>query len=208
MALKNNEERGSTIYLSVVGGKISQKVTKETVGAVERVNKNNVTVYEQHFNAIEGVLENIKFKQSNKPDIGDSYDVTFRDVDQLYNLNLPISGRITNGLLGRLPNIDLSSKIEFRVFNITDKETGKEKQFSSVYQNGEKVLPAFTKEVPNGLPPMELKKVKGKDVWDDSEQIEFFKALIAKTFADRPKAEVAQKSEASDNQEDTSDLPF
>ena len=65
MALKNNEERGSTIYLSVVGGKISQKVTKETVGAVERVNKNNVTVYEQHFNAIEGVLENIKLKPSD-----------------------------------------------------------------------------------------------------------------------------------------------
>lgn len=205
MALKNNEERGSTVYLSVVGGKISQKVTKETVGAVERVNKNNVTVYEQHFNAIEGVLENIKLKPSDE--YGDSYDVTFRDVDQLYNLNIPVSGRVTNGLLGRLPNIDLSSKIEFRVFNITDKETGKEKQFSSVYQNGENVLPAFTKEKPNGLPPMELKKVKGKDVWDDSEQIEFFKALIAKTFADRPKVEVAQKSEALPEDEDNP-LPF
>jgi hypothetical protein len=208
MALKNNEEQGNKIFLKVVGGKIAQKVSEGTLGAVARTNKNGEVVHEQYYNAIEGWIESIEFKPSKE--YGNSYDVTIRDTDQVYVLNMGCSGRVTNGLLGRIPNIDLDSKMEFRVFTIKDKVTLKDKQYSSVYQNGVKVEPFYTKDTPNGLPPMVQVKVKGELVWDDSDQIEFLRKMVEGVFASRKNkpanVEVAQSADTAADA--SSDLPF
>lgn len=208
MALKNNEEQGSKIFLKVVNGKIAQKVSKDTVGAKPRINKNGEEVYELYFNAIEGVLESIEHRVSEE--YGNSYDLTFRDVDQLYVLNLGCSGRVTNGLLGRIPNIDLSQPIEFRVFTIKDQATGKDKQYSSVYQNRVKIEPYYTKDNPNGLPPMVQVKVKGQLVWDDSDQIEFLRKMVEKVFSEqREKVSDAGVAKSADVAgDDDGGLPF
>jgi hypothetical protein len=207
MALGTKQSEGKKVYLSVVGGKLTQRCEESTPGAVKRVNKMGKEVYELHHNFVSGMMTGIALRES--AEFGDSYEVFLEEVGEVYVINIPISGRVSNGILSRLPNIDLTSPVEIRTFMITDKESGKEKSFSSVYQNGLKIEPAFTREKPNGLPPLEQKKVKGQLVWDDSEQIEFYKELVKKTFSSRPAPAVMSMPVTEIAAEvDADDLPF
>ena len=36
----------------------------------------------------------------------------------------------------------------------------------------------FTKNNPNGLPPLQKIKIKGKETWDDSEAMEFLEKMV------------------------------
>jgi hypothetical protein len=54
----------------------------------------------------------------------------------------------------------------------------------TLYQDGEKIAPAYTKENPNGLPQMTKIKVKGKEQWDDSDMMQFLEQMAFKLFAD------------------------
>jgi hypothetical protein len=54
----------------------------------------------------------------------------------------------------------------------------------TLYQDGNKIPPAYTKEDPNGLPQMVKIKVKGKEQWDDSDMMGFLEQQALKMFAD------------------------
>jgi hypothetical protein len=178
MALSNSQST-STVFLSVVGGKISQKVKPETPGAVKRVNKMGNDIYELQFSKLSGILKNVKLKEDDT--YGNQYEIYLEDVGEGYVLQMPQSGRLASSFLSRLPNMDRTGYIEIGTW--ATEEDGKTKQFLTVRQNDKVVPPYFSKDNPNGLPPLEQKKVKGQLVWDDSEQIEFYKELVKKTFS-------------------------
>jgi hypothetical protein len=177
MALSNSQST-STVFLSVVGGKISQKVKPETPGAVKRVNKMGNDIYELQFSKLSGILNNVKLKEDDT--YGNQYEIYLQDADENYVLQVPQSGRLASSFLSRLPNIDRTGYVEINTW--ATEEDGKTKQFLTVRQQDKVVQPYFSKDNPNGLPPLEQKKVKGQLVWDDSEQIEFYKELVKKTF--------------------------
>lgn len=181
MALSNSQST-SAVFLSVVGGKISQKVKPETPNAVKRVNKMGNDIYELQFTKLSGILNDVKLKEDDT--YGNQYELYLQDADENYVLQVPQSGRLASSFLSRLPNIDRTSYIEINTW--ASEEDGKTKQFLTVRQNNKVVQPYFSKDNPNGLPALEQKKVKGQLVWDDSEQIEFYKELVKKTFTGKP----------------------
>jgi hypothetical protein len=200
----------STTYVTVINGKITKKVKQNIPGAVARVNKMNETVYELHFDSLEGYLKNIETKEG---DYGKQWIITISDGGDDYQLQLPFSGNYGYGLLRRLPNIDLNKQLEIK--------TGvfEEKPYLTVYQGGKKVEYYFTKEETHGLPEMKKIKVKGKDTWDDTERLLWLENYVAEeimpklkdkhdlsTFPELPTPEIIESNKS--NSETDDQLPF
>jgi hypothetical protein len=212
-------------YLNILGGKITQRVKEGTEGAVSRINKQNKEVWELHFDTLSGRIVDFNLEES---DYGKVWVVTIQSGIDYYYLHLQQSGRITNGLMHRLPNIDLSKEIVIKTFRIFNEEKQRAQDYLVVYQGGtdkkHKVENYYSRETPNGLPQMVQIKVKGNLVWDDSAQIEFITNMVLnevkpKLNGDAPKAEykepsikdVAAAKNAAKAQEvgdDASDLPW
>jgi hypothetical protein len=195
----------SAIYLAVFNGKITRRVEAGTPNANQRENKNGKVVHELTYDKLSGRLSNIEFRDG---DYGREIHFTLKDELDIFRLQLPYSSKVAKSIIMRLLKCDLSANLE--IHTGWDKE--KESTFSYITQNGEVVKSAYTKEEPNGLPPMEQKKMKGKEVWDDSEQLEFLGEMIKKEIM--PKLNKLEKTiiiddEPENKEEKTSNgLPF
>lgn len=224
MGLSTSTHESKT-YLNILGGKFTQKVKEGTEGAVSRINKKNETVWELHYDTLFGKIVDIKLEDT---DYGKVWVITFQDGIDYFYLHLSYSSTITNGLMFRLPNIDFNQGVVLKVFRIFNKEKNKDQDFLVVYQGGtnkeHKVLPKFTKETPNGLPPMKKVKVKGVETWDNSDQLEFIQNMVeteikpklngnapAPEYAQTPRTRESIVADSKANEaglEDGSDLPF
>lgn len=201
MGLSNTSSDRQT-FVNIVGGKFSIAVDKSIEGAVSRKNKKDVEVWELHYDS----LNNVKIIGIEKKvgDFGASYEVKLKDFDRDFILNLPYSGRVTNGLMFRLPNINLSEEVALKIFK--DKTTDKAILF--VTQGGKTVPAAYTKDSPNNLPPMVQRKVKGVDTWDDTAQSEFIEAMIVKDIQPKLARSTPPQGLTPEQEENSQDLPF
>lgn len=210
-----NTSNQNKAYVNIVSGKFAFRAKETTPNAVSRTNKNNVVVWELLYDTLANMtISKIEKVESN--DYGPNWEVTLKEVGETYVLNLPYSGRTTNGLFHRLPNINFGVPVTLKAFNIENKDKpGTFRAYLTVEQAGAKVPPAFTKETPNGLPDMEQIMVKGKLTWDDSKQMVFMEKLLTEVII--PKIEklndVSPKPETSDpafegSEQDEDDLPF
>ena len=179
MGAKNNQTNYS--YYAVFNGKFAQKVTAETPGAVSRKNKNDVVVYELLFDTLEGKLLTIETRDG---DYGKEIHFIISDGKEMMKLQTQFSSATAKSYLSRLLNCDLTGTLEFCVG--LDKE--KERTFAFIKQDGQTVKSMFTKDNPNGMPEMVQKKVKGKLVWDDSEQLEFLEKLMTEKIIPKLKS--------------------
>lgn len=202
MALSTSDSKGSKKFLSVVGGKISQKVTAETPNAVKRINKNGAEIWELQFGSVSGIIRDIKLKEDAT--YGNQYEITIQDADESYLLQIPQSGRLASSLLSRIPNMDRTGYVQIDTWAI--QEDGKTKQFLTVRQNDKVVQPFYSKDNPNGLPSMVQVKIKGVMQWDDSDQLEFYKGKVAEWFT--AKADTNTAGAANPKLEESQDLPF
>jgi hypothetical protein len=195
-----------------MSGKFVQRVDEETTGATPRELKKGPNagklVHELHFDTYEGQIYNI---ETEAGEYGQRLHI-FIDVstelepDSKVKLSLPLSSGPAKGFLGRLPVIDFTKDVVLKGYNIENKETGRFNSYLVPYQDGKKLLSYYTKETPNGMPRMKQIKVKGQQVWDDTEQLEFLEALITKTFA--VEIPVAKGPEPVAETEESDDLPF
>ena len=101
-----------------------------------------------------------------------------------------------------MPNIDVTKHIEFAPW--MKEIDGKKKTMLYLKHEGEKdnIAWYWTKENPQGLPDMKKIRVKGTDVWDDSERQDYFENYMNETFS--KKLETPTKQEVSNSD----DLPF
>jgi hypothetical protein len=182
MGLSNSSGGGKT-FINIVGGKFAIKAKEGAEGAVSRENKNKQTVWEHQYNKLENViLTGIEKKISDA--FGASWEITLKEADETFLLNLSYSGRQTNGLLFRLPNIDFSQPITLSLFTNNEGKT-----FLTVYdKSGAKIEPAYSKDNQNGLPELEKRKIKGVDTWDDTKQMEFIEQMIETQIQPKLKA--------------------
>ena len=98
------------------------------------------------------------------------------DNGEVYNLQLPYSNSFAVAFLKMLPNISLNEKMEFTPSQkVID---GKNQSSLFIKQNGVNIKHAFTKDNPNGLPDMKKIKVKGQEVWDDTDRLAFLKKMV------------------------------
>jgi hypothetical protein len=151
----------------------------------ERITKTGKQVFEEKFKDLTGIITGIATKENN---YGKQYQITFTDGDEKYIVCMPYSSRYSASFLKALPNIDGAKLVKFMPWSMIDKNDATKKITGvTLYQNDGngfvKIVPAFTKEDPNGLPQMKKIKVKGKETWDDSEMSEFLENVAKEWMA-------------------------
>jgi hypothetical protein len=184
----NKGENAGTIYLSVANGKLVQQHKQPTENTAERVNKVGKTVHEEFFRDLTGVITKIETKEN---DYGKQWQITFQDGTDKYIVQMPFSGRYSSSFLKALPNLKQGQPVKFNPWEMQDKNnSSKTITGVTLYQddgNGMvKVPSAYTKEDPNGLPEMKKKKIKGKDIWDDTEMTEFLENMAMNWIKSSP----------------------
>lgn len=188
MALNKGENAG-TIFLSVANGKLVQQHKQATENTVERVNKVGKTVYEESYKDLTGIITKIETKENN---FGKQWQIVFTDGAERYMVQMPYSGRYSSSFLKALPNVEAGKPVRFMPWEMQDKNDANKKVTGvTLYQdqdgNGQtKILPAYTKEDPNGLPEMKQVKIKGKLTWDDSEMMSFLEEAAKEWIANVP----------------------
>jgi hypothetical protein len=169
---------GSTVYLSIQGGKIARRVTEATQYSKERQLESGKIIHEELYDSLEGLMTGLTTRDGQ---FGKELHIHIGD-DLKYVVQLKLSSSPASSFLKALPNVDLSKRVKLIPKSEEVKEGVKRTNIILVQDNGG-IKHAFTKDNPNGLPPMKKVKVKGKETWDDSDQLEFFEKLIAETHA-------------------------
>lgn len=238
MGLGTKESNYST-YLSIYGGEIVQEWRKEEPSADKipagkelqtreiSMGKNaGKKIWYVGFDYVAGKLTNVKL--DTEGDFGSRIILTIQDVDDNYILTLPINSSYGQSFLMKMTGIDLSKEVSFEPWQMSKEEwkklTGRDtkngKSGLTIKQDDEKIDNAYTKDEPNGLPELIIKKVgKETKVNDDDRMIflyerleEFIQAVnAADTTSSKPadgKYTDAGAPASDDNDEDYDDLPF
>lgn len=183
------ETREGGNYITILGGKFSQRVPEGTLGATQRTNKLGKVVWEKYYDSFTGKLVNIKTQDGA---YGKNWLFDFKDKDEVYHLQLSYSNSFATALLKMLPNIDLSK--EMKVSPSVKEVDGKNKSSLFVNQDGNTIKHAYTKDNPNGMPDMEQVTVKGVPVWDDTKRLAFLENMVNTTIL--PKLEGSKEPQA------------
>lgn len=177
-------------YWTFSRGQFIRRVDENTKGAQPRVLEmgpnEGKTVYELSVDQVTGQLIDCKIKDGQ---YGKSFQLIFdvtedENSPEFYAIDFKFNSS-GKSFLKKLPNIDLSQDVALVCYSIdgTNAKGEPVKNYYAVPYQGEiskagKVQPAYTKEEPNGFPELKKIKVKGKETWDDSEQIDFLEDLI------------------------------
>ena len=171
------EQRTGGNYITILGGKLCQRVSEGTEGAVTRVNKIGNTVHEKFYDSFTGKLIDIKVQDG---DYGKTWNFVFKDKEEPYTLQLSYSNSFSTAILKMLPNVDLTKDIKL---SPSVKEIdGKNKSSLFINQDGKALKHAYTRDVPNGMPPMEQITVNGVLVWDDTKRLVFLQEMVDTTI--------------------------
>jgi hypothetical protein len=165
-------------FISIVGGRFCIRVPEGTAGAETRVNKLGKNVTEKYYDNFTGKLVGLKVTDGN---YGKQWEFSFQDSGEVYKLQLGYSNSFAKNIIKMLPNADLSK--EMKVSPQTKVEAdGTKKSSIFINQDGKALKHAFTKDAPNGLPPMTQVTVKGSLVWDDTDQMVFLEKMVMDTI--------------------------
>ncbi len=208
------QTRSRDKFISIINGKFTLRVPTGTPGSVTRVNKNNVEVSEMLFDSFAGYLTGISTRSHEQ--YGKQWSFELSTGKETYVFTAPYSDAYSKTLLKVLPNLDLTQPI--KLSPSVKEEDGKTKKSLFIEQDG-KVISHFFKKGENGLPDMELIKVKGNDTWDDTKQMAFLEDYVETTVKPKLKTstlavEAPVQSEGHQWEEELSadvaveDLPF
>lgn len=159
-------------FLKILQGTFRQEVSAGTDGSVSRTNKENRIVHEMVYTDLEGTITKVDLREHEE--YGHQLCVDVTDGKETFQLQLPLSSNHADVFLNKSANIDFKKPVCFSPYQFTPKGEEKEKRGMVIKQNGEKVESLWTKENPGDVPELEKKKVKGKDVWDNSKRIDFY----------------------------------
>jgi hypothetical protein len=170
----------NTTYLSVADGNLVRQHKQANAQTTERLTKTGKLVFEERFKDLTAKLDGISTREN---DYGKQWQIKFQDQGDFYIVSLPYSSRYASSFLKVLPNIDLSKEIRFMPWAMKDKnDPTKTITGITMYQDGEKLAPYYTKEDPKGLPQMVKIKVKGKEQWDDSDMMSYLEEMALNLF--------------------------
>lgn len=176
MAMLTNDNRA--LYLSVQNGKIAHRQKEATPTSKQRVTDTGKVIHEELFDAVSGTIASVYLRESQ---FGRQLCVQISNNGEKAILQMPFSSGVAASFLKALPNVNLSAEVTIRPK--LEEHDGKRKQSIIMSQGGAGVKWAYTKDNPNGLPPLKKIKIKGKESWDDSDQLDFFERYITATFA-------------------------
>jgi hypothetical protein len=196
-----NKDEGRKIYLNISDGKIVRQHANPIEGVtVTRENKNGKNVHEEFFRSVTGALTNIRSKETP---FGMVWEITLQDNGEEFVLSFNYSSRYTNHFFRALPNVDLMEPVTINPWSMKDKnDPSKTVAGLTLYQNKEKIPFAYDKENPGDMPELKQKKVKGKTVWDDSDQLEFFENMVKEKILPALNVKVIAPAPSNDELED------
>lgn len=201
----SKQSEASKIYLNVSDGKLVRQYKEPNDRTTSRVTKTGKTVHEERFRDLEATLESI---ESRENDFGKQLVLIFRDGIDYIQVNMPYSSRYSASFLKAVPNLNTAAAFRLMPWSMADKnDPQKSVTGITCYQNGQKILPAFTKDNPGDMPQMRKIKVKGKETWDDSEMMEWLEANATALIA-KSKPVTPINADKSEPVPDTTDLPF
>jgi hypothetical protein len=183
------ETRQSGNFITILGGKLCQRVSEDTPGAVKRTNKLGTVVFEKFYDSFTGKLIDIRVQDGT---YGKTWNFVFKDKEEPYTLQLSYSNSFSTAFLKMLPNIDLTK--EMKISPSVKEVDGKVRSSLFVNQDGKAIKHAYSRENPNGMPEMEQVTVKGVLVWDDTKRLEFLDNMVHTTII--PKLQAITGAEA------------
>lgn len=162
----------------------------------------------QQMGSYEGFLIDINITEEEYQ--GAKYEklsLTVQDGEEKVLLQMKLDSGYGRGFCQCISSADLSKKIEFTP---SYKEMDGKKLASLFLRQGATVLKwSWTKDNPGDLPKMIKTKVKGKEVWDNSEQLDYFKKTLLQDIKPKLKPSAAEpEPEPVEEAGDPNDLPF
>lgn len=171
MGLGNNE---GGKFISIVGGRFCIRVPEGTAGAETRINKLGKQVTEKYYDNFTAKLVGLKVTDGN---YGKQWEFAFQDSGEVYKLQLGYTNSFAKNILKMLPNADLSKEMKISPQTKVEPD-GTKKSSIFINQDGQALKHAYTRDNPNGLPPMTQVTVKGTLVWDDTDQMIFLEKMV------------------------------
>ena len=176
--------------LSNTGGKITYLNMKQ--GKFARKNANGDI---ELFDAVDGIITAAEFKDDEYQ--GTKFRkllLTLVDGDERYLVQVRTDSGYFRGLTNSIANADISQPM--KLIASSKQVDGKPQTTIFVTQHGHPMKWKWTKDNMGELPPLESVKLKGKTVYDNSKQLEFFENFwlgLLKTAAPAPAAVEAEE---------------
>jgi hypothetical protein len=193
-------------YLSIVQGRLRQKVDEGTVGAEKREyelkNGTKGSKWELVYKSWDGIIEDLRLKDG---DFGEVLEVVFQDAI----LTVGVDSRYFDDIIKKLMNIDINQKVVLSPYDF--ESDGKKRQGMTVYQF-DKVSSYYEddkKKTINGLPPFpENWKTYKKDDWKlySLTVKKFLKGEIAKITAKIERPVIVTTEEVDEMQDSLDDF--
>jgi len=163
---------------------------------------------------VDGTLLNVELKKFDKVNI---IEVYLQDGIDTYIISIPEESAYGKDFMMAMNNIDFSKVLVIAPWSMTPEEwlklTGKKRAankvgltlYSGSKSKENKVLKYYTKEEPNGLPPLVQKEKKGEITWDSDDQDNFlFKELT--DWIEEAKKKLGGASSTSNDVKDIIDI--
>jgi hypothetical protein len=197
MGLGNSNNGGGT-FLGMFQGKFTKKADAKTPGAIQRTNKNGVVVYELTYSELTGIITGIVKEQSKNEKIGLQWKISITDEEGTYIFNIPYSGGSSFRFFTKLATIAAKKDDSLSRPLTIGLGWNKERERVEFYlkQDSENIKAFWTKDNPGKLPQLKRVMIKGKEEWDDTDQMNYIEqSFIAKIapklknlgFGDGPK---------------------
>lgn len=206
-------QRTQKTYLSIAYGKLRQKANATDKGAVPRTTDKGETTYAFEYSFLEGKIVGVYYRESSE--YGNSYEVTFEDNGELYQVSFKEASKYGMDFISKLPNIDITKPVKIVPYSMKS-EDGKEIHGVSVQQFGVKLPPYFVKkkedgtfEFLHGFPPRKNKMTeKEYKIWVIQAQ-DFLAEFIKKNIIPKFKQSPIKKEEVIETPaDDDAPLPF
>lgn len=182
-----NEGGGHKTYLTISEGRIAKRVSEDEPRAIRCTNKEGSrTWFERRYPSITGMITDVRIKNTQW---GDDLCVTIEDGES-FELQMKLDSKYAKGFLLCMPSIDLSRPVTFTPWMKEVSQDGKMIKKTNLYlshgpNDEDRIEWYWTREEPKGLPDLNMVKLKGKDVFDDTERMDFLKAHLEHTFKKR-----------------------
>jgi|JI10StandDraft_1071094.scaffolds.fasta_scaffold267464_2 hypothetical protein len=219
MARGTFEDGGKPIYLRIAEGKIVETVEEGAPGAVKRTTKSGKEVWERRDGYVDGVITSMFHKEREyNGEVMHSLVIRLRDKDEHYSLEVTRGSRYWVGILMRLPNVNMQKTVRFSPYDFEGKDDkgGMRKIIGiNLYQNEQKIDPAWSKTNPGELPMGKQVRVNGKDVWDFEDRDAFLMNVFAEINDQLKTGDIAMGGEQNEpvahadaNEPEDDGLPF
>ena len=178
MAGPGSSSGGGGKYLSIFAGGFVQKCKPDADGAVMRLNKKGVEVWEKHHEYIDGTIREIKTsKYEYKPgQFQKNIEIIFDCDGEKWTIQTPYDGSFCVSFLQRFVNVGLNKLIRLKPYSFEDKE-GKKRSGFVLYANAEETpenkIESFWGGPDSGKPTLPkwvdtgVKDRQGNTVWDN-----------------------------------------